>query len=277
MLAALTLLALFFALWLFFALSGDAIERLLAKAAHWTAHFRYADYVPVLLLIAAGIAAAIAAGDAFLELAEQVQRRSPALDEFDAEVHEWAASRRAAGFTRLFALATVIGSPVVLGLITGALALILFLRGHWRWALFLLLTGVIGGLVNLQLKAYFARSRPELAEALANASGFAFPSGHAMGSTIVFGSFCYIALRTVRRWRWRGAIFALCSTLILIISASRVYLGVHWISDVGAGIVAGTVWVISITVAYETFRRIRLVRALRRRRVDGTYGVDGTS
>jgi undecaprenyl-diphosphatase len=267
-LAAFTLLVFFLTLWLLFALSGEAIERILAKAAHWTAHFRYGDYVPVLLVIAGGIAAAIAAGNAFLEVAEQVQSRSTALNDLDAALHQWAASRRAPGFTRLFGLATALGSPVILSIITVSLAMLLLTRGHWRWSLFLVLTGAIGGLLNLQLKAYFARSRPELAEALTSASGFAFPSGHAMGSTIVFGSFCYIALRTIGRWRWRGAVFALCSTVILLISASRVYLGVHWISDVGAGIAAGTLWVISATVAYETFRRIRLVRALRTRRTE---------
>ncbi|HUR79773.1 MAG TPA: hypothetical protein VM733_03340, partial [Thermoanaerobaculia bacterium] len=62
------------------------------------------------------------------------------------------------------------------------------------------------------------------------------------------------------------------ATMILAISTSRIYLGVHWISNVGAGIAAGLIWVIAATVAYETMRRIRLVRALRAKR-----GVQTTS
>src|SRR6266511_4110769 len=61
-------------------------------------------------------------------------------------------------------------------------------------------------------------------------------SGHAMGSTVVLGAVSYLAFRTATRWRWKTACLALAWTLILGIALSRVYLGVHWSSDVAAGI-----------------------------------------
>jgi len=87
-----------------------------------------------------------------------------------------------------------------------------------------------------------------------------------MGSTIVFGALAYLTFRVLTRWRWRTAAVALAISMIVAIAASRVYLGVHWISDVGAGIAAGLIWLATCTVAYETLRRIRLVRALREKR-----------
>ncbi|HEX2061610.1 MAG TPA: phosphatase PAP2 family protein, partial [Thermoanaerobaculia bacterium] len=259
----LSFLLLFVLLWLFFFAAGPALERLLARAAHWTAKFRYRDYLPVFVALGAGIIAAMLAGDAFVDLAESLQEDSPRLHAIDAEVHEWARTTRTAGSTAFFTIMTLIGTPVGLGLIAVVVAAALAMRGRWRWAAYLFFTSGVGGLLNLQLKAWFARARPELAEALRDAHGYSFPSGHAMGSTIVFGALAYLAFRIVTRWRWRAAALALACTMIVAIAASRIYLGVHWISDVAAGIAAGVIWLVTTTVAYEAFRRIRLVRALR--------------
>ena len=121
-----------------------------------------------------------------------------------------------------------------------------------------------GGLIDSELKRFFARARPGVAEMLRHASGYSFPSGHAMGSTVLFASLSYLAIRTLPRWRWKSAAMALGATFIVFVSLSRVYLGVHWISDVGAGITAGLLWTTMTTVAYETSRRIRLIRARRK-------------
>lgn len=266
MLATLALAAVFLLFWLLFALTGHLAERLLTRAAHWTAHFRYGDYLPVVVALVAGLAATLVIGDGFIDLAVSVRNESRVLREVDTGVHQWAASRYATGFTTLFVIATTIGTPLLLATIVAAVAAALVTRGHRWWAAYLVVTSIVGGLANLQLKAIFARSRPELADALVGATGYSFPSGHAMGSAVVFGALSYVAVRALKTWRHRAAAAAFCWTLVVAISASRVYLGVHWISDVAAGIAAGTVWVIAATIAYETFRRIRKVRALRRRR-----------
>lgn len=257
--------AVFFLLWLFFYAVGPTLERVLAKAAHFTANFRYRDYLPVIVLLAAGIAATSFAGDAFLDLAESLQEESPRLHAVDRDVHDWATDIRTPLSTSFLTFLTLVGTPVGLGVLIVIAAVILGIRRRWRWAAYLIVTCGIGGLLNLQLKAYFARARPDLAEALRDAHGYSFPSGHAMGSTIVFGAFAYLAFRILTKWRPRAAALAFCCSMIVAISASRIYLGVHWISDVAAGIAAGAIWLFTATVAYEAFRRIRLVRALRKR------------
>lgn len=258
--------AVFLLLWLAFAGIGPALERLLKRSAHWTAKFRHRDYLPVFVVIAAGLTITALAGDAFVDLAETLQADSPKLHAIDKDIHQWATTTRTRGATAFFTTLTVIGTPVGLGILITIVAALLAFRKRWRWAAYLLLTSILGGLLNLQLKSYFARARPELAEALRNAHGYSFPSGHAMGSTIVFGALAYLAFRILPNWRQRAAALSLACTLVLAIAVSRVYLGVHWISDIAAGISAGTLWLMTATVAYETFRRIRLVRALRAKR-----------
>ncbi len=258
--------AVFLLLWLVVFVVGPAVERLLARTAHWTAKFRYRDYLPVIVVLAVGIAATAMAGDGFIDIAESLQEESPELHAIDAQTHAWARLTRTPGATLFFTTLTLIGTPVGIGILVLIVSALLALRNRYRWAAYLIVTTTLGGLLNLQLKSYFARARPELAEALRTAHGYSFPSGHAMGSAVCFGALAYLAVRTIPRWRHRAAAIAFAGTMILAISASRIYLGVHWISDVGAGICAGLIWVIAATVAYETMRRIRTVRSRRARR-----------
>jgi membrane-associated phospholipid phosphatase len=260
--------ALFLVLWLVFLAGGPAMQRGLAWSAHFTASFRYRDYLPVFVVLAVGAALTALAGDQFLDLAELVQGRSPQLHAADQAAHTWARENRQFGSTLFFEVMTRIGSPITLGLIAATVGIPLLSKGRWKWAAYLGFTCVAGGVLNLELKRFFARARPDLAEALRDAHGYSFPSGHAMGSTVVFGALAYLAMRILPRWRYRAAALSAAVTLTLAISTSRVYLGVHWISDVGAGIAAGLLWLTTTTVAYETFRRIRMVRSLRKRADD---------
>jgi undecaprenyl-diphosphatase len=102
----------------------------------------------------------------------------------------------------------------------------------------------------------FARSRPDLVSALAVARGYSFPSGHAMGSFIAFGSLAFVALR--QRWPWTAklAALAIALTSTILVGLSRVYLGVHWASDIIGCWSAGAVWLISAAKAFEILFRL---------------------
>ncbi len=262
--AAFVALYLFF--WIVIGTLGPLTEGALARAAHWTASFRYRDYVPVVVVLVTGIAAAAVAGDVFGDIAERVQSQSSKLHEVDGSVYAWAHETRTSGATAFFTLMTVIGTPVGLGVIAFAVAVWLAARQRWRFIAYLAVTAATGGFLNLWLKSTFARARPELAAALRDAHGYSFPSGHAMGSTLLFGALSYLAFRMLRTWPARATVLAFNASMIVAIAASRIYLGVHWISDIAGGIAAGTVWLATTTVAYEAFRRIRLIRALRAKR-----------
>jgi membrane-associated phospholipid phosphatase len=258
-------IALFFALWAIFIPAGPVVQRGLAWLGHRTAEFRYRDYLPVALLLIGGIVATAWLADEFVDLAELVHAQSPLLQEIDARVHLWARTERSPGATFFFTLMTHTGSPVTLGTIVLLVCLALAAKRRLRWAGYLAFTAVTGALLVTQLKIFFARARPDLAEALRSAHGYSFPSGHAMGTTVVFGALTYLALRIHQPWRRKAAVVAFTLTAIVAVAFSRVYLGVHWISDIAAGLAGGALWVAVTTVAYETFRRIRMIRALRAR------------
>lgn len=225
--------------------------------------WRFRDYLPVLVIVVAGALLVAWAGDEFLDLAELVHSKSPLLQKVDTQVHDWAVAKRYASATSFFDVMTTVGGPVGVAAIGGIVFVVLLVRKRYRWAIYLALTAAGGGALDWELKRYFARARPAVAQMLKHASGYSFPSGHAMGSTVVFGSLAYLVLRARIAWRWKAAAVAFATTLVVGVSLSRVYLGVHWISDVGAGITAGLLWLTMTTVAYETFRRIHIIRTIR--------------
>lgn len=151
---------------------------------------------------------------------------------------------------------TALGSWLPLTALTLTIGIILTMRrqrlllGGW------LITVVGGELFNLLLKASFQRPRPEHSEILSSES-WSFPSGHAMLSLIVYGMLVYLlTVLSPNLGRWRLVILAGgAAALILAIGWSRIYLGVHHLSDVMAGYAAGALWLSVCSSAVEVARR----------------------
>ena len=226
----------------------------------------FRDYLPVAVILVVGAILALMTGDGFLDLAELVHERSPALQAIDVLVHDWAVDQRNSGATSFFDAMSTVGGPMGLSVLLLPIGVALGWKRRFRWLVYLAVTAGGGALLDAELKRFFARARPDVAQQLMHASGYSFPSGHAMGSTVVFAALSYLAFRTLPQWWERAAAVSFAATMILSVALSRVYLGVHWISDVSAGIACGLLWVAVTTAAYETLRRIRDLRALRMKR-----------
>jgi undecaprenyl-diphosphatase len=97
--------------------------------------------------------------------------------------------------------------------------------------------GVLTGILTTQLQSHFARLRPHAPTRIAAIHDYGFPSGHAMAGTAVYGTVAVVLAR--QRPRWRGVLSVAGPTLAFLLGFSRVYLGVHWPSDVVAGWLMG--------------------------------------
>jgi undecaprenyl-diphosphatase len=105
------------------------------------------------------------------------------------------------------------------------------------------------------LKRVFHRPRPAWDLPILIARGWSFPSGHAMGSLVAYGMLVYLIVRTMGHARRRLALAGCALVLVLLIGLSRMYLGVHYFSDVVAGYAAGTVWLTACITGLEVVRR----------------------
>ncbi|NMG08394.1 phosphatase PAP2 family protein [Brasilonema sp. UFV-L1] len=138
---------------------------------------------------------------------------------------------------------TFLGDPtflllICLGLGTG------LLRYKRRTQATTLSIAAIGAVsLNCFLKLLFGRARPDLWDWIINVGHHSFPSGHAMVSMVIYGFLGYILAKEFPKWR--GRIFALTVVLIVAIGFSRLYLGVHWPTDVVAGYAVGLVWLLA--------------------------------
>jgi undecaprenyl-diphosphatase len=222
-------------------------------------------YRALLLTLAVGFLVAGVLGAGFAWLAELVQERSAGVQMLDHQV--WASARllRTPAATRFFTAWTLIGTVPGLTCIILPVIVVLWMRDR-RWLpLFLAVVTLGSWALNNGLKLVFARARPDLSQALRATSGYSFPSGHAMMSVVAFGALAYVVLRTSGSRPVRSAALAFASCAVGAISLSRVYLGVHWISDIVAGVAAGLVWLAATIAVYEVSRRFRALKAVRGR------------
>jgi undecaprenyl-diphosphatase len=151
---------------------------------------------------------------------------------------------------------TALGGTAVLTLVTLAAIGYLLIDGKRGAALLVTISVGGGAVLSSLLKGMFARPRPELVAHLMEERSFSFPSGHAMLSAVTFLTLGALLARVQPRRRLKAYLIGLAFMATLIVGASRVYLGVHWPTDVLAGWCAGAAWaMLCWTVALWLQRR----------------------
>ena len=203
-----------------------------------------------------GLLLSLAALATFAFVAWDVFRRER-LVAVDREVITAVRGRLADEFLPVFKTITIMGNgETMLGL---GLVLLVFLAVRRRRALLIgWCAALLGGwLLESGLKLVFQRPRPTWA-IVDLPSSFSFPSGHALVSLVAYGMIAYLLWLAVRSHRGKLAVIALAVTLVGLIGFSRVYLGVHYFSDVMAGYAAGLTWLSALVSGLEVVRRKRL-------------------
>jgi len=208
--------------------------------------------------LAVGLAVSAFVVWAFADLADEVVEGDSR--RFDRAVLLWIHSHTPGWLDGPMRLVTALGYYwVVLPLL--AVAFFVFYRKGWRLSAILLVVSTAGSiLLTTLLKAVFERARPELFNSGYAASFYSFPSGHATVAVGFYGTLTLILayrLRGLARW----AVVALGVLLVLLIGFSRLYLGVHYPTDVLAGYLAAPLWLVFVGAVYVAWLSLRGLRA----------------
>ncbi len=220
----------------------------IARFADNALRYLLRQFFPALgLLLSLGLIAAACALFLLYGLAEEVYEGDTRwFDESALEFINRFASPRLTSFMRAV---TYLGSATFLT-VAGVCAVLAFVLGRWRRAIIIFLVTMVGAaLLNIMLKLMFRRERPEPFFDTPLPESYSFPSGHALLSFCFYGVIAAVVTARIEGIKWRACIWAGVALLVTLIGLSRIYLGVHYPSDVAAGYVAGFIWVMMVASA----------------------------
>ena len=203
-----------------------------------------------------GLVGALAVGIVAVPLAVLVRSEYAPLLEADLDVSA-AAERGVDGSSVLLRTAqgvTLLGEPVLITVAAAVLALLLWRRGSGRLAAYVVVARIGAIVLSQGLKLAVDRARPVFDEPVATALGASFPSGHALGSAAFWSTTAVLAMPHVRRPR---LLLAGAVVVAVLVAASRVLLGVHYLSDVVAGLLLGLGWAAVCTAVFVAERAER--------------------
>jgi undecaprenyl-diphosphatase len=178
----------------------------------------------------------------------------------DVRLAHWFHDRATPGFTRAMLFVThwngIAGSSVM-----GALLAMWFWRRRAYDWLIVCLVAVPGGmLLNAALKHAFRRARPSFDDPLLSLVTYSFPSGHTAAATVFYGLLACYLVRRAHAWPARVLAVIGAVAMVMLVALSRMYLGVHYLSDVLAAAAEGAAWLAICITAVSTWHRRRLAR-----------------
>jgi len=183
------------------------------------------------------------------------------LIQFDFHIITFVQSFENDTLTMIMKFFSFIGDTVPVIILTLGAAIFLYKVLHHRRELFLLIGTMIGStLLNVVLKYLFQRTRPDI-NRLVFEEGFSFPSGHSMAAFSLYGIVTFLLWRHLKTRNGRGLLLTFNSLMILIIGLSRIYLGVHYPSDVIGAYAASGFWLFTIVWYYQWLQERRLQSA----------------
>lgn len=171
---------------------------------------------------------------------------------YDTQISKFFFSQRSLHLTYIMIFISYLGGKVIL--IFGVLFATLFsLKHHKREAVLFLFILTMAVVINISLKNLTQRPRPNISP-LVSLQDYSFPSGHAMNSFVFYTTLSYYIYHFTKSKKLAAAGAAASTSLILLIGISRIYLGVHYPTDVIAGYLMGFGWFVSVLLMEKTFK-----------------------
>lgn len=218
----------------------------------WEAGFSSKGFPGLSIIL--GLLALLAASWLFGAIAEDVTTGDP-LTLLDARFSSWLHAHSSEPLTTMMRIITSVHSLWGVAIMTLLVSACWWLRGLRDWVL-RLVVGVFGGmLLNLLLKHLFLRPRPDFKNPLLTLTTYSFPSGHTMATTVFYGTLCAFAVSHVRNFHWRALAIGVSLLMIALVGFSRIYLGVHYLSDVLAAIAEGLALLAFSFVVVDSVKR----------------------
>lgn len=198
----------------------------------------------------------IAASWLFGGIAEDVLTSDP-LTVVDVQVAQWLRAHTEPALTTFMLLISRLhNADGIIGLFA-ITAVVFIVRREWHWLLALALAVPGGMLLNVMTKYAFSRARPVFDDPVLVLMSYSFPSGHVMASVLFYGLLASFIVARAQRWRWKVSALLSAFLIVVLVAFSRVYLGVHYLSDVLAAFAEGVAWLALCITGINTFKHRR--------------------
>ncbi|HEX8391903.1 MAG TPA: phosphatase PAP2 family protein [Longimicrobium sp.] len=208
------------------------------------------------VFLALGLTVVLVGSIAFATLANRVM--AGRTQQVDEAILRWMGEHGSESLNVAALEVTALGARLVVWMVVLVASAFLWVSRH-RWSAALLWVSMLGsGLVNMALKSAFNRPRPDVFPWRTPHAGTAsFPSGHAMTSMVVYGTLGFLIGRLMPTRTLKWCTWAVAALVIGLVSASRLYLGVHYPSDVLGGLMTGAAWAVTCGLGMEAVRYFR--------------------
>lgn len=217
---------------------------------------RYNVTLPYIIIVMLALIFIVGGVNLFIELTENLTTNQ--LKFYDDKITGYIISFRSPVLNEYFYFVTRVGDLygyIIVVALSAFISLVIFKK--WKYVAQITLVLALSALSNLVLKRFINRARPDI-EHLVTVETLSYPSGHAMAAMAFYGFLIYLFYKFKMLKLIKFPVIFLLTLLIISIGLSRIYLGVHFPSDVAGGFIAGAIWVIFCIILFniiEVFRR----------------------
>jgi undecaprenyl-diphosphatase len=210
---------------------------------------QYNTTLPYVITVLVALAIVVGGINLFVELTETL--KTEMLASYDTAITDYVISHRTPGFTSYFKLMTNLGDAygyLIVLVIFLSISLLVFKR--WKYVVQATLILALATISNMVLKRFIDRARPGI-EHLVSVETLSYPSGHAMSAMAFYGFLIFLVTKFKINKVMKYVLILVLVTIILSIGISRIYLGVHFPSDIAGGFIAGFIWVVFCVLVFD--------------------------
>jgi len=216
---------------------------------------QYNTTLPYVITVIIALVIVVGGINLFVELTDTL--KTEMLANYDTAITDYVISHRTPTLTAYFKFMTTVGDTYgYLIVLTIFLLISLLVFKRWKYVVQATLVLALATISNMMLKRFIDRARPGI-EHLVSVETLSYPSGHAMSAMAFYGFLIFLVLKFKIQKTFKYLLVLLLTVLILSIGISRIYLGVHFPSDIAGGFIAGFIWVVFCVLVFDLIQLFR--------------------